>query len=66
MLREYMNSRLFIVITGVLVSLTLGFSMVGGTLSLPWWLGGSLLTLVVGWLLIVATIINTAIEIIER
>ena len=27
-------------LTGIIVSLSVGFAMVGGTLTLPWWMGG--------------------------
>ena len=34
-------------LTGVLVSLSVGFAMVSGTLTLPFWLGGNILATIV-------------------
>ena len=37
-------------LTGVLVSLSVGFAMIDGTLTLPFWLGGNLgVPMIVGW-----------------
>ena len=44
-------------LTGVLVSLSVGFAMINGTLSLPTWLGGSVLAMIVGWIVVITTLI---------
>ena len=53
-------------VTGVLVSLSIGFAMIGGTLTLPWWLGGSTLALIVGWVVIVSTLISAVLAILQK
>tara|TARA_Y100000034_G_C6807889_1_gene362901 strand:- start:25 stop:228 length:204 start_codon:yes stop_codon:yes gene_type:complete len=53
-------------ITGVLVSLSVGFAMVDGILTLPSWLGGNTLALIVGWVVIVTTAISAVLAIIQR
>ena len=45
-------------LTGVLVSLSVGFAMINGTLSLPTWLGGNILAMIVGWIVVVTTLIG--------
>ncbi len=45
-------------LTGVIVSLAVGFAMIGGTLTLPWWLGGGVLAMIAGWVVIVTTIVG--------
>lgn len=45
-------------LTAVIVSLSVGFGMIGGTLSLPDWLGGAALAVVAGWVVVVGTIIS--------
>jgi len=53
-------------LTGILVSLSVGFGMINGALSLPKWLGGSVLALIVGWIVVITTIISAVIAIIDR
>lgn len=53
-------------LTGVLVSLSIGFAMIGGTLTLPWWLGGSVLAMIVGWVVVITTVISAVLAILER
>jgi hypothetical protein len=53
-------------LTGILVSLSVGFGMINGPLSLPKWLGGSVLALIVGWIVVITTIISAVIAIIDR
>ncbi len=58
-------------LTGILVSLAVGFSMtqagrVSGALTLPTWLGGNVLALIVGWVVVITTIISAVIAIIDR
>lgn len=53
-------------LTGVLVSLAVGFGMVGGTLTLPWWLGGDTVSMVAGWIVVITTFISTVLAILNR
>ena len=53
-------------LTGILVSLSIGFAMIGGTLTLPWWLGGSVLAMIVGWIVVITTVISTVLAILEK
>ena len=53
-------------LTGVLVSLSVGFAMVEGTLSLPTWLGGNVLAMIVGWIVVVTTIISVIMAIVNK
>ena len=45
-------------LTGILVSLAVGFTMMTGSLVLPDWLGGAMASAVVGWILVIATLIG--------
>lgn len=45
-------------LTAVIVSLSVGFGMIGGTLSLPSWLGGTTLSMIAGWVVVIGTIIS--------
>ncbi len=53
-------------LTGVLVSLSIGFAMIGNTLTLPTWLGGPVMATVVGWIVVITTIISVVLAIAER
>ncbi len=50
---------------GVIVALTIGFAMIGGTLSLPVWLGGATLAMIAGWIVVITTFLGIVLEIIE-
>ena len=52
-------------LTGVIVSLSVGFAMIDGTLSLPSWLGGSIVAQAAGWIVIVLIILGVILEIIN-
>lgn len=52
-------------LTGVIVSLSVGFGMIGGTLTLPTWLGGSAVAMVAGWIVVVTTIAGVILAIVE-
>jgi|TARA_Y100000310_G_scaffold142028_1_gene141449 hypothetical protein len=69
--REYSILNIVTWLTGILVSLSVGFSMTGaskvtGALTLPWWAGGSLLTIIVGWVVVITTVISVVLAILER
>lgn len=56
--------------TGVVVSLAVGFGLINGTLILPTWLGGATavglaITLVIGWIVVVTTLISAVLAIIR-
>ena len=53
-------------LTGVLVSLSVGFAMVSGTLTLPFWLGGDLVAMVVGWIVVITTILSAILALISK
>ena len=53
-------------LTGVLVSLSVGFAMIEGTLSLPTWLGGTILAMIVGWVVVITTIISAVLAILRQ
>jgi len=42
-------------LTGVIVSLSVGFAMIEGTLGLPSYLGGPTVAMVAGWIVILTT-----------
>lgn len=50
-------------LTGVLVSLAVAFGMINGTLELPVWLGGATVALVVGWIVVITTLLGVLIAI---
>ncbi len=53
-------------LTGVIVSLAVGFAMIGGTLTLPFWLGGDVLALIAGWVVVITTLIGAVLAILKQ
>ena len=58
-------------ITGVVVSLVVGFGMINGTLGLPGWLGGGtvagdFVVMAVGWVVVVTTLIGAVLAILKQ
>ncbi|GIU68680.1 MAG: hypothetical protein KatS3mg001_530 [Candidatus Pacearchaeota archaeon] len=53
-------------LTGVIVSLAVGFAMVGGTLTLPSWLGGRVLAGIAGWVVIITTALSALFAILNQ
>ena len=53
-------------LTGVLVSLAVGFGMVGGTLTLPTWLGGDLVAMIAGWVVVITTFLGVILAIVKK
>jgi len=53
-------------LTGVLVSLAVGFGMIGGTLALPTWLGGSTVAMIAGWIVVLTTAIGVILAILQK
>lgn len=53
-------------LTGVIVSLAVGFAMIGGTLTLPSWLGGDILAMVAGWVVVITTLLGVVLAILRQ
>ena len=58
-------------ITGVIVSLVVGFGMINGTLMLPGWLGGGSgfgdgLVVVVGWIVVITTLVGAIMAVLKK
>ncbi len=53
-------------LTGVIVSLSVGFAMIGGTLTLPSWLGGSVLAFIAGWVVVITTLLGVILAVVKQ
>ncbi|MEK6829713.1 MAG: hypothetical protein AABY15_06345 [Nanoarchaeota archaeon] len=53
-------------LTGVIVSLAVGFGMVGGTLTLPLWLGGSVVAMIAGWIVVITTLLSVILALLKQ
>ena len=53
-------------LTGVIVSLAVGFAMIGGTLTLPSWLGGDILAMIAGWVVIITTVVGVVLAVLNQ
>lgn len=55
-------------LTGVIVSLTVGFAMIGGSLTIPWLenIGAGIITIIAGWIVVITTIISAIIAILKQ
>ena len=53
-------------LTGVIVSLAVGFAMIGGTLALPFWLGGNLVAAIAGWIVVITTLLGVILVILNQ
>ena len=53
-------------LTGVIVSLAVGFGMIGGTLSLPTWLGGTVVAMIAGWIVVITTLLSVIVALIKQ
>jgi hypothetical protein len=53
-------------LTGVIVSLAVGFGMVGGTLTLPTWLGGDVVAMIAGWIVIITTLLSVILVLLKK
>jgi hypothetical protein len=51
-------------LTGVLVSLAVGFAMTGGTLTVPWL--PSVVTVVAGWIVVLTTLISVVLAVLKQ
>ena len=53
-------------LTGVIVSLAVGFGMIGGTLDLPSWLGGTTVAMLAGWVVVLSTALGVVLAILKK
>jgi len=53
-------------LTGVVVSLSVGFAMIGEILSLPSYLGGTAVAQVAGWIVVITTTVSVILAIIHK
>ena len=53
-------------LTGVVVSLAVGFGMIDKTLSLPIYLGGDIVAVIAGYIVVITTIISIVLAILKR
>ena len=52
-------------LTGVIVSLSVGFAMIEGTLGLPSYLGGAGVAMVAGWIVVLTTALGVILGVIH-
>ncbi len=55
-------------LTGILVSLAVGFGMAQRTLTIPWLnsIGAEIITIVAGWIVIILTIVSIVLAIVNK
>ncbi len=53
-------------LTGVIVSLSVGFAMVDKLLTLPTWLGGSVVAQIAGWIVVITTLLSVVLALIRQ
>ena len=53
-------------LTGMLVSLSVGFAMMSSNLLLPTWLGGAMASMVVGWAIVLVTLVGVIVTIFTK
>jgi hypothetical protein len=51
-------------LTGVLVSLAVGFAMTGGSLTVPWL--PSVVTVVAGWIVVLTTLLSVVLAVLKQ
>ncbi|VVB83913.1 Uncharacterised protein [uncultured archaeon] len=51
-------------LTGVLVSLAVGFAMTGGSLTVPWI--PSIVTMIAGWIVVVTTLLSVVLAVLKQ
>jgi hypothetical protein len=52
-------------LTGVIVSLSVGFAMIDNILSLPSYLGGASVAMVAGWIVVITTVVSVVLAIVS-
>jgi uncharacterized membrane protein YdbT with pleckstrin-like domain len=53
-------------LTGIIVSLSVGFAMIDNILSLPSYLGGASVAMVAGWIVIITTVVSLVLAIVNH
>ena len=55
-------------LTGIIVSLAVGFAMSGGTLTVPWLdsIGAGIVTTIAGWVVVITTLISAVLALIKQ
>jgi hypothetical protein len=53
-------------LTGVIVSLSVGFAMIGGTLTLPYYFGGAIVANIAGYIVVITTVIGAVLAILNK
>ena len=59
-------TNLAVWLTGILVSLAVGFAMIDGILPLPIWLGGTIAAQAAGWIVVILTLVSVVLAIINQ
>lgn len=58
--------NLVIWLTGVIVSLSVGFAMIDKLLTLPTWLGGTIVAQIAGWIVVITTLLSVILALIKQ
>ena len=53
-------------LTGVVVSLSVGFAMIDNILSLPSYLGGTSVAMVAGWIVVITTAVTVILAVVHK
>jgi hypothetical protein len=53
-------------LTGVIVSLSVGFAMIDGILGLPSYLGGSTVAMIAGWVVVITTLLGVVMALLKK
>ena len=55
-------------LTGVLVSLAVGFAMIGGSLTIPWLdsIGIGVVTMIAGWIVVLTTLLSVVLATLKQ
>ena len=53
-------------LTGVIVSLSVGFAMIDGILGLPSYLGGATVAVIAGWIVVITTVLSVVLAIVHK
>ena len=50
----------------MIVSLSVGYGMINGPLTLPDWLGGSIVAMIAGWVVVITTLVSAVLAILNQ
>jgi len=55
-------------LTGVIVSLAVGFAMIGGSLTIPWFdsIGIGVVTVIAGWIVVLTTVLSVILALLKQ